>query len=91
MDMTPRGDLSSTGYVLANPGTEYLVLQPSATADAFTLELAAGAYTVEWYSVDSRESVAADMVTVEQATTISLRAPFEAAGPAVVYLKEAGR
>jgi hypothetical protein len=26
--MEPRGDLSSTGYTLANPGEEYLVLQP---------------------------------------------------------------
>ena len=29
IEMEPRGDLSSTGYALANPGQEYLVLQPS--------------------------------------------------------------
>lgn len=29
VEMEPRGELSSTGYALANPGTEYLVLQPS--------------------------------------------------------------
>ena len=32
IDMRPRDDLSSTGYVLANPGREYLVLQPTAAA-----------------------------------------------------------
>ena len=26
--MLPRGDLTSTGYALANPGREYLILQP---------------------------------------------------------------
>src|SRR5918993_4100944 len=35
--MEPRGDLSSTGYVLANPGTEYLVFQTSETAESFTV------------------------------------------------------
>jgi hypothetical protein len=29
VEMEPRGELSSTGYALANAGTEYLVLQPS--------------------------------------------------------------
>ena len=88
LGMAPRGDLSSTGYVLANPGKEYLVLQPSQTANSFTVELAAGTYMVEWFSVDSRETRGADKLTVESPTTISLSAPFEAAGPAVVYLKK---
>ena len=29
----PHGELSSTGYALADPGEEYLVLQPSVTAE----------------------------------------------------------
>ena len=28
--MTPRGDLASSGYCLASPGTEYLIFQPDA-------------------------------------------------------------
>src|SRR5712691_6888287 len=48
-EMEPRGDLSSTGYALANSGEEYLVLQPSETVDPFTVTLDAGTYTVEWY------------------------------------------
>ncbi len=87
IDMEPRSDLSSTGYMLANLGEQYLVLQPSETADPFTVTLDAGTYTVEWFSVNSRETVGADKVTVESSTTISLSAPFEAADPAVVYLQ----
>jgi hypothetical protein len=90
IEMQPRGDLSSTGYVLANPGKEYLVLQPSETADPFTVELAAGAYSVEWYSVDSRETIEADTLTVESTTTVSLSAPCAAATPAGVYLTQVG-
>ena len=33
LDMEPRAELSSTGYVLAAVGSEYLVLQPEATSD----------------------------------------------------------
>lgn len=91
IEMEPRGELSSTGYALANPGNEYLVLEPAETADPFIVTLAAGTYTVQWYSVNSRETVGADKVTVESATTIGFRAPFEAAGPAVLYLKKIGR
>ena len=89
--MEPRGDLSSTGYALASPGEEYLVLEPGETADPFTVTLEAGTYAVEWYSVDSRETVGADRVTVESSTPVSFSAPFEAAGPAVLYLKRVER
>lgn len=90
-ELEPRGDLSSTGYALADPGKEYLVLEPSETADPFTVTLIAGTYTVQWYSVNSRETVEADKVTVESSATISFSAPFEAAGPAVLYLKKVER
>ncbi len=90
IEMEPHGELSSTDYVLANPGQEYLVLQPSASADPFTLMVDAGTYTVEWYSVNSRETAGVDKLTVENPGTISLSAPFAAAGPAVVYLKRVG-
>src|SRR5204863_8925714 len=44
--MPPRGDLSTTGYALANPGAEYLVYQSG--AGGFSVTLGGGAYTVEW-------------------------------------------
>jgi hypothetical protein len=89
-EMEPRGELGSTGYVLADPGKEYLILEPAETADPFTVMLAAGSYAVEWYSVSSRETVGADKVTVDSSTTVSFGAPFEEAGPAVLYLKKVG-
>jgi hypothetical protein len=86
-DMTPRGDLSSTGYALANPGTEYLVLQPSEKADSFTVELTAGTYQIEWFSVSGREPSSAPNVTVEHGGAQRFSPPSQAAGPAVLYLK----
>jgi hypothetical protein len=86
--MEPRGDLSSTGYVLAAPGQEYLVLEPSEKGASFTVTLAAGIYAVEWHSVNNRETVQADTLVVENATSTSFSAPFEASGPTVLYLKK---
>jgi hypothetical protein len=90
IEMEPRGDLSSTGYALANVGEEYLVLQPSESAEPFTVTVAAGTYAVEWYGVTSRETVGAGTLTVDGSAATSFSAPFEAAGPAVVYLKKTG-
>jgi hypothetical protein len=48
--MQPRGDrgaLSSTGDMLADPGEEYLVLQPAEHADPFTLTVDPGTCTVQ--------------------------------------------
>ena len=41
LHMTPRGELTSTGYALANPGDEYLVLQPAEDRAPFTVDLEA--------------------------------------------------
>ena len=86
VDMVPRGDLTSTGYALANPGEEYLVLQPSETADAFTVALEAGTYAVEWYGLISRETKEAGKVSVEIEGSTSFTSPFAEAGPVVLYL-----
>lgn len=88
---TPRGDLSSTGFALANPGHEYLVLQPAETGGPFTVMLEAGEYAVEWFSVDSRETKVADKLMVESVDTISFSGPFNTARPAVLYLKHIGQ
>jgi hypothetical protein len=91
IEMEPRDDLSSTRYVLANPGEEYLVLQPSQPADPFTVTLEAGTYTTEWYSVTSREIADTGKVTVDGDGSVSFTVPFDEAGPAVLYLTQAGR
>lgn len=85
--MEPRGDLSSTGYALANPGEEYLVLQPDETSDPFTVGLEVGTYSAEWHSLATRETKEAGEVTVENRGSASFTAPFPQAGPVVLYLK----
>jgi hypothetical protein len=87
IETQPDGDLSSTGYALANPGAEYLVLQPTATADPFTVRLAAGTYTVEWFGVDSRQAMGADEVTVERDERLDFTAPLAEPEPSVLYLR----
>jgi hypothetical protein len=91
VEMEPRSDLSSTGYALAGPGREYLILQPSSASGAFSVTLEEGAYTVEWFSVDNRYTENADMVTVESKRSLSFTSPFSGTGPAVLYLKQARR
>jgi hypothetical protein len=88
IEMTPRVDLSSTGYALVNPGREYLVLKPSDTSESFSVTLKAGTYAVEWFSINSRKTVLADAVTVTRAKPINFVAPFEGADAAVLYLKK---
>jgi hypothetical protein len=88
VEMRPHDDLSSTGYALANPGEEYLILQPSDTGEPFTVTLEAGTYSVEWFSVDGRETAPADDVSVESSTETSFSSPFSA-GPVALYLKRA--
>jgi hypothetical protein len=88
--MAPRGDLTSTGFALANPGEEYLILQPTDSAEPFTVTLDAGTYTIEWYSVNSRKTEGADSLTVERAESVGFTAPFAEVGPVVLYLKQVG-
>jgi hypothetical protein len=89
--MQPRDDLSSTGYALANPGREYLVLQPNRAAGSFTvLLLERGTYATEWFSIEGRQTVPGDQMTVERSTATSFDPPSELSGPTVLYLKWIG-
>jgi hypothetical protein len=88
--MEPRGDLSSTGYALANPGEEYLVLQPSETAEAFTVTLEPSTYSVLWFSVNGRETKSAGTVKAEDGGHTTFAVPFAEGGPAVLHLKRDG-
>jgi hypothetical protein len=87
IEMEPRDDLSSTGYALANPGQEYLVLQPSGAADSFTVLLEPGTYAAEWFSIEDRRTVPGDVMTVERSPATRLSRPSELSGPTVLYLK----
>jgi hypothetical protein len=87
--MEPRDDLSSTGYALADPGAEYLILQPGDSTDPFTVTLPTGTYAVEWFGVNGRETADGGTVAVANPGAVAFNAPFEAGGPAVLYLKRA--
>jgi hypothetical protein len=87
MAMEPRGELSSTGYALASPGREYLVLQQSETSDPFTVSLPPGTYAVEWYDISSRGTQLGGLLTVEAHDNVEFTPPFGDVGPAVLYLK----
>ena len=52
------------------------------------MTLEAGTYAVEWFSVNSRETMGAGNLTAESSTPVRLNAPFETASPSVVFLKK---
>jgi hypothetical protein len=87
LTMQPRPDLSSTQFALADPGQEYLILQPAETADPFTVSATPGQYAVEWHSLMSRQTVPGTELTVPDDSKISISAPAEIAGPTVVHLR----
>jgi hypothetical protein len=85
--MQPNLDVSETRFALADPGNEYLILQPSETSDAFTVTLMPGQYAAEWHSLRSRETVPGTTLRVGNTEPISLSVPSGVAGPAVVHLR----
>ncbi len=87
----PRGELSSTGYALASPGKEYLVLDASDTGGSFTVRLEPGTYAAEWFSIDSRESIDGKQITLETPGRASFSTPPGASGAAVLYLRNVAR
>jgi hypothetical protein len=79
--MTPQNGLASTGYCLAQAGSEYLVYQPG--SGAFTVNLAAGTYAAEWFNPAT--GAASPGATVSGGAVVSFTPPF--GGTAVLYLK----
>jgi len=90
--MTPQSDLSSTGYCLASPGSEYLIYKPktggwksyfASLGRSFTLTLVAGTYNFEWFNPSSGEVAATGIITANGGDQ-SFTAPFS--GDAVLWL-----
>jgi Family of unknown function (DUF6298) len=90
VDMEPRGKIASTEYALANPGKEYLVLQPNVDAGGFTVDIRQGTYSAEWYSVDRRRAKGGGKVVVAANGPTTFTPPFSQ-GASVLYLKKTGR
>jgi hypothetical protein len=79
--MHPQSGLSSTGYALANPGSEYLIYQSG--SGSFSVNLQAGTYNYEWYNPSTASSAASGSVTAPGGYQ-SFTPPFK--GDAVLYL-----
>ena len=77
----PSASLSSTGYCLANPGTQYLVYQPS--SGAFMVNVMAGTYTAEWFNPSTGTVAQSGSMTLA-AGNRSFTPPFS--GDAVLFL-----
>jgi hypothetical protein len=80
--MQPRGDLASSGYALANPGSEYLVFAPDGGAVIVDLKDASGDFDVEWLDVETGRIIAG--ATASGGAPRSFTAPTS--GGAVLYL-----
>jgi hypothetical protein len=84
---TPRPDLCSTGYCLANlatEGTEYLVYLPRGGSVTVNLSAASGQLSVEWLNPSTGTTSAGGTTT--GGASHSFTAPFS--GDAVLYISE---
>jgi len=61
--MTPRGELASSGYCLANPVKEHLVYLPTGGEVSVDLAGAAGEFQVEWIHPIEGKAIAAPAVS----------------------------
>jgi hypothetical protein len=78
-NMTPQDSLSTSGYCIANPGSQYLVFS---TSNSFTLTVVAGTYTYEWFNPSTHALIQTGSTNVSSSQTFT--APFS--GDAVLYL-----
>ncbi|MEK6536666.1 MAG: putative collagen-binding domain-containing protein, partial [Actinomycetota bacterium] len=81
--MTPRNELSSSQYCLANPGSEYLVYLPEGGEVTVDVTAAKTAMAVEWFNPRTAEKQAG--VKVDGGAKRLFQAPFK--GDAVLYLR----
>jgi len=79
---TPRNELASTKYCLANPGSEYLVYLPDGGEITVDLSAASGTLDVEWLNPDTGETTSAG--TVSGGGSQKFNPPFD--GDAVLYI-----
>lgn len=82
LSMMPEADLTSTKYVLANPGVEYLVYQPG--SGSFTANLERGEYQYEWFDPTTGSIAGAGSFTAPGGN-VRFSPPFS--GSAVLYIR----
>ena len=86
LEMEPRTDMSSTGYALATPGREYVVLQPEGDRP-FTVTLGPGTYEMEWFDLEQREWLDGGQIKVDGEREVELQNPKSSGSAAVVHLR----
>jgi hypothetical protein len=79
VNMTPQDSLSTSGYALANPGSQYLVYSQT---NSFTLTTVVGTYFYEWFNPTTHAIASTGSVTVR--TSHKFTAPFR--GDSVLWL-----
>jgi hypothetical protein len=84
--MTPQNNLSSTQYMLADLGSEYVIYQPLPNT-SFSVNLWAGTYKHEWFNPRTGTIATTGTVTARGGDQ-SFAAPFS--GDAVLYLSVIG-
>jgi hypothetical protein len=91
--LMPHRELSSRGYCIANPGSEYLVYKPALGGwksylewfhRSFTLNMLAGTYYYEWYNPSLGEATETGFIKVSNGRQ-HFKAPFN--GDVVLYLR----
>lgn len=80
--MTPRNDLCSTTYCLADPDHEYLIYLPGGESVTVSLGTAAGPFSIEWFNPDDGRGLRGGSVG---GGSQELHSPF--AGHSVVHIK----
>jgi hypothetical protein len=78
----PHGDLASSGYSLALPGTEYLVLLPTGGSVNVDLSAVSGTRKVEWFNAANGQTTSGSLVA--GGGNVSFTAPFN--GMAVLFI-----
>ena len=89
--MTPRGDLTTTGYALVSPGECYVVLQPTDGGDGFEVTVTAGTYEVEWFGIAGRDTLQGERVVLATEQALTFEPPRLAAGLCALLLRSVGR
>jgi hypothetical protein len=81
----PHGELCTSTYCLANPGSEYVCYVPAGGHEGLDLWDAPGTFAVEWLEPATGRPYEGG--TLRGGRRQALRAPFE--GPAVAYVRRA--
>jgi len=84
---TPRGELASTGYCLAERGVSYVIFAPEGGEVEINLTDTKATFTVEWHDVNSGKISEAGPLTGGSKQLV--KPPFQ--GPAVLFLHAVSR